>query len=369
MRRCPKTLREQIAPIRREQRLLFNKAIAGMEKIEAEAERVADLMRNATNVLDDLDREFEERCKLTKTDAAFLLIAAALQCLRQYIFTNDAFRLTSQEGDKLAKKFVPKNWRDILTGSVPYDAIRTADDFVESTGLSGTTHRYRTLGHDPLWGWLFGPVNIITDSLTKTNFATTYYVENMRICGYYPASTIGALKSCMVAVQTKKMLLPVSVLRQAIHFGSDYFTKHGLPVPIISSLNENFAKSLLTQYNIDMYSTTRGITLSVLLNTIISYIHSLFYDPDTDHSYEMYKVRTRRIITYSNIISSSSNIVAVAIQSMCGNTNSLKMLDIGGLIVTLYRLFTERRYVFQLKEEFLSRCFFDIAMNNDKKEE
>lgn len=365
MRRRPQTLRQQIEPVRCKSRLLFNDAVTSMKQIEAEADRVADLMRNAGTVLDELDREFEENCKLTRMDVTFLFLACALQCLRQYVFSNDAFRLSAQEGDKLVENFVPKDWRGILLDSVPYDAIRTTDAFAESTGLSGITHRHRTLGHDPLFGWIFGPINIISDSLTKTDFITTYSVQNMRICGHYPYGTPGAFKTCFAALRSEKMLLPIAVLRQALHFGSDYFTKQGLPIPIISSLDDSLAKSLLAQYHIDMYSVTRGVALSMLVNTVISYIHTLFYNPSVDGSRDMYEVRTRRLVTYANVIASSSNIVAVAVQSMCGNTCSLKNLDVGGLLVTFYRLFTDSRYINQLKMEFLSKKFFDLTMNAD----
>lgn len=365
MRRRPQTLRQQIEPTRCKSRLLFNDTVTSMRQIEAEADRVSNLMRNAGTVLDELDREFEASCKLTRTDVKFLFLAVALQCARQYIFGNDAFRLTDREGDALVKNFVPKDWRSILLDSVPYDAIRVTDAFAESTGLSGITHRYRTLGHDPFFGWIFGPINIISDSLTKTDFITTYSVQNMRIYGYYPAGTLGAFKTCFAALQSEKMLLPIAVLRQALHFGSDYFTKQGLPIPVISSLNDSLAKSLLAQYHIDMYSVTRGAILSMIINAIISYIHTLFYNSSIDGSREMYEVRTRRLVTYSNVIASSSNIIYTIVQNMCGNMYSLKNFDAGGILVTLYRICTDSRYIFQLKMEFLSKKFFDLTMNTN----
>lgn len=65
-----------------------------------------------------------------------------------------------------ANPLIPPTKAEILTGSVPYDAIKTGAH-VSGTGLSGTTHRYRTLGHDPILGWIFGTANILTNSLTK----------------------------------------------------------------------------------------------------------------------------------------------------------------------------------------------------------
>jgi len=360
-----KTLKSQIDPLSERHFQAVKKSLTDMSQIEEEAIRVASIMRNARGILDDLDRQFEEQTGLTETDMKFLFMAAGLQCLRQYIFSNDAFRLSSEKGDQLIEGYVPKAWQDILCSSVPYDAIRHVG-FDESTGLSGYTHRYRTLGHDPLFGWVFGPVNIITDSLTKSDIVTTYVVRDMCICGHYPLGTIGAFNDCIHSVQTEKKLLPIAVIRQAIHFGSDYFTKQGLPIPILPTLNNDLSGFLLTKCNIDMYSVTRGATISVLINAIISYIHAIFYDSKIDGSREMYDVRTRKVVTYANVIASASNIVYVAVQCYLGDKkNALKQLDIGGLLVTLYRLFTDYKYIYQLKTEFLSRKFVELVHKDD----
>lgn len=365
MRRRPQTLKQQIEPLNQRRQEAITHALSGMSHIEDEADRIASLMRNARSVLDDLDRQFEEQVGLTPSDIKFLFLATGIQCLRQYIFSNDAFRLSSTDGDRMMEAIVPKRWQDILLASVPYDATRLADGFEQSTGLGGSTHRYRTLGHDPLFGWVFGPVNIITDSLTKSNFEITYSVQNMCICGHYPAGTFGAFGDCIRLIQCEKMLLPISVMRQALHYGSDYFTKQGLPVPVLPSLNNEFAKTLVTQFNVDMYSITRGSLLSILINNIISYVHSMFYAQDRDGSSEAYAVRTRKLVTYSNIIASASNIIAVAVQDLLGNPGALKQLDVGGFLVTIYRIVTDSRYTYQLKMEFMSKRFLEIANNGE----
>lgn len=59
-----------------------------------------------------------------------------------------------------------------------YDAIQGCAD-VEA-GLGAVNHRVKTLGHDPIAGWIFGPVNILSDSLMRTDL-TFFKVENMTI--------------------------------------------------------------------------------------------------------------------------------------------------------------------------------------------
>ena len=175
------------------------KEINRFDVVSDECDRVSSIVKNVNIIISNIDREFEKATKLNKIDVSFMLLATAIQCTRQYIFTNDKFRLTDKEGDKLVKgsikKIVPKTAEEIICGSVPYDAIQKEEYFASlkiSTELSGITHRYRTLGHDPILGWIFGPINIISDTLTKSDIITTYYIRKMKISGFYPNGTIGA---------------------------------------------------------------------------------------------------------------------------------------------------------------------------------
>ena len=51
---------------------------------------------------------------------------------------------------------------------------------------------------------------------------------------------------------------------------------------------------------------------------------------------------------YSNVIASSSNIMATAVAKDVNN------LDIGGLLVTLYRVFNDTKFICKLEYEFLN---------------
>ena len=50
--------------------------------------------------------------------------------------------------------------------------IGTSDMLKGKIGLGnigGSTHRAYTMGHDPVWGWIFGNINIMTRSITLKN--------------------------------------------------------------------------------------------------------------------------------------------------------------------------------------------------------
>lgn len=307
-----------------------------------------------------MDKEFAHATKLDATDITFLFLATALQCIRQYVLSNEKFRLTAKQGDSLADSalsLAPPDWKDVLTQSVPYDAIKTGSH-VTDTGLAGTTHRYRTLGHDPVFGWVFGTANIMTNSLTKMDFET-YQVKSMQIIRHYPLGAWGMLDRAVSYSIDDPKLLAASVARQAIHFGSDYFTKQGLPVPLISTVNNSFAQTMLTKWHIDMYSITRGTALSVAINQLVACIHRLFYNEITDGNTDLYEVRTRKILSYSNTLASGSNIIYVAL------SGDLTKLDVGGLIVTLYRLLTDYKFIQQVKLEFMEKRWYDLITGDE----
>jgi len=317
-------------------------AIPGYVTLEdiCSAEDFEDAFRH----LDEIDKEFKKKTGLTKTDVAFIVIAIALQCTRQYVLQPflDKFRMTDKQNAKIVNKVIPKSWQDILCGSVPYDATTRLDPKSDSTGLSGNTHRYRTLGHDPLLGWLFGPVSILSDTLTKSDFVTSYEVIDMKIGS--PILTPVAFYRAYEQAKIRFSLLVASVVRQFIHFGSDYFTKQGLPIPIISSVNNDVSKFLI-QNNINMLNISEGMALSTLINVLVSTVHKLFNTNKI--SPELYEVRTRKILSISNTIASASNIAIAAI------TKNVKILDLGGLLITIRRLCSDARFIARVKQEFI----------------
>ena len=80
---------------------------------------------------------------------------------------------------------------------------------------------------------------------------------------------------------------------------------------------------------------------------IIGLIHGLFYDKEKDGDRKLYEVRTRKILSISNALASAGNI-AYAV-----GTEDWRKLDVGGILVTLYRLFTDVRFITKMKKDFV----------------
>ena len=299
---------------------------------------------NAYRDLENINKEFQQSTKLDGVDLSRVIVAAALQTLRWALMPaigvpiDKASRMISEEGDefvkRLKKEFAEKHkdwpaekkqqghrlrkqegktWKEIVLSGVPYDAIKGSKK-VLGTGLSGNTHRYRTLGHDPILGWVFGTSNILTDTLTLNNL-TSYRVEK-------GAMTNKALMIPQLFVETSdqiqsdKYKLPAAVFRQALHYKSDMYTKDGLPVPLLGVFSEALAGKLYSsQYDFLCFardSMIEGISavLSILTNMVISLLHGLYYGEGRDGNRDSFEIRTRKILLYSNTLASTGNVAA-----------------------------------------------------------
>lgn len=340
-----------------------NRTLDNMKTIADESKRVADVAHNARAILDNLEREFERQTKLDKVDIGFLFFATALQCLRQYWLSNEKFRFKDdQQATRTIKKYAPIS----LTGPVPYDAFKK-EGFEENTGISGYNHRYTTLGHDPLLGWIFGTTNILTETVTKNNFLLESYdtvlVGNeYKISGRTDIVTIFSESIDRVQADYKDLILAVA--KHAVHLSSDAFTTMGLPIPVINNLAPDLSSTLLKN-GIDIYSVGRSMAMASLINAIIAAIHGLFYDERKYSSRDLYEVKTRRILSYSNLIASTSNVIYVAVSAYLGDKKALTKLDVGGLIVTIYRLINDAEFIRKVKEEFIFGSFNKLIQGEE----
>lgn len=325
-----------------------NTVLSKIDAGEKETGRVLNVIENTPQILDELDEKFAEQIKFNEIDILIACLAVGLQVARQYFMTNEKFRITAKQGDQTMESLLsvaPPHWSEVLTQSVPYDAIKTGVH-ANNTGLAGSTHRVRALGHDPILGWVIGTANILTNSAT-TNTFETYQVKNMTIIRHYPHGCPHMLEKAVEYGLNDKKLLAVCIARQAIHFGSDYFTKQGLPVPLISTMSDSLALDMVSKWNLDMYSITRSAALAYFINYIISVIHQLFYKGETEMDQKIYEAKTRKIIRNSNLLASSVNLAVVA------GTEDISKLDLGGLGVAIYRLITDTKFINSVREEFI----------------
>ena len=359
---------------------------AKLEVVSGEAKRVAEVSRDVSIILGDLDKQFEQATKLTRTDIYFLMVASALQVTKSLVFPyiaekfhygesfdkserlahddksiEQAHKDANDEFKEKHKKHKKGRWIEILYQTPAYDITKGSKDL--GINMGGAYHRMYTLGHDPILGWVFGTMNILTDVITFNNFQS-YRVRRkpMRITQEY-VPIYRMFQESYDLVKADYLNLPAAIFAQAQHLKSDEYTKIGLPIPILSSINEEFASELYRS-NYDALCLARdlkviGVSFAVskIFDIIISLVHGLFREVDEDKN--LYEVRTRKILLYSNSIASASTIVNACI------TSNPKNLDIGSLLNTVTHLFTDIRFIQQIKQEFLEKEFYNIVMGEE----
>lgn len=350
---------------------------------------------------------------MSKTDVSILLLATALQLVRIYLLPKfqekylDENRLDHDdevikymEKEAIAeykkdhknwgsKKSVKgyRSWQEIaFTIKVPYDATKHSKK-VFDVSMHGGQHRFKTLGHDPILGWIFGVANIISDTITvcpeyklgekgiRLPFIESYKVDmGSDFCWKEEIPTWDIFSNSFESIREDKHRLFAALFSQGLHLASDKYTKLGLPIPFLSTIDSDKAYELYKDgydyldYLYDtqiLRRTLKSAAQSMTINMIIGALHKFFYNPKKDHDKELYNVRTRKIILYSNLIATTSDVIQTAIRVYKGDEDAIKNFDLGGFLVTIYRLITDTKYIMRIKEEFIFNEWDKIIATKD----
>ena len=346
----------------------------------------ANTIANIDEFVEKTDNIFEKATKLTKLDVTFLFFSTAMQCARQYLLSPFEARLNDKEAAKCTPghrdehsnrihRYYNPSLEEIVGNPVPFDAITGSKKY--NLGLSGPTHRIHTLGHDPILGWLFGTANIATSTITLDNLQSFHVkthdaLNRDEIAAHADTGKIFAYTADKLLHQgiDGKKLIAISIGKEAIHLRSDLKTKESLPFPIIATLDSSLA-ARLCDYGLDMQNIItvgKQAVLAALINELVSMVHLLTYDPAKEYSYKLFSVRTRKILSYSNLIATSSNILACSFATLSGSPAggefARKNIDIGGLLVTIHRIVNDKKFIAEIKQEFLAKEWYHHAIAN-----
>ena len=377
---------------------LFSRTLEGANEILEDKKRVISLYQNADKELIEIDKQFALKTGLDKVDISFLMLATALQICRWIAISliNKEYRnvvnvqrvphddinikkMEESRRNEYKKNYIEKHgdthkdrkskhrdWANIVFDSVPYDITEGSRAF--GVNMEGGYHRIHTLGHDPVLGWVFGVMNILSDTITldKTYGFMTYDVEMMKKPKRWikKSSIFASFYDAFSSIKEDKTRLPAAVFAQGLHLDSDVYTKLGLPIPVLEAFNPDLASKLYKE-EYDSLKLAEDIrpyainglqmAFSILINMLISVVHGLFYNSDLHGSKDMYEIKTRKILTISNTIATSSNLIWVGGSVASGNETAIEDLDIGGLLVTIYRLISDTRFIYKVKKEYLEK--------------
>lgn len=356
----------------------------------SEIDRVMYVSNNSEKILTDLRKEFKESATLDKKDMSFLFFAIGLQCCRWLLqpklnlnfekISRDDRHDSAKDGNRefqRSKEFVEENKSEVIKSrkypdklrifeiAVPYDAM-IGTEKIEIPGvtelgknISGVNHHAATMGHDPILGYIFGTMNILTRTITfKMPTLDTYQVHLHRGSNknQYVGSPIGFPETMRRTCETLNediTRLPAAIARQALHMQSDKYTKQGLPIPFISAekaqilLKQGWNSNEMERFSKLIAKNTATIGIQVLLSILINVVIEILYTLTYDGNDEICEAKCKKILMYSNVIASSSNIIYTAI------SRDINRLDIGGILVTIHRIVTDSKFIKQIEDEFV----------------
>lgn len=290
-----------------------------------------------------------------------------------------------------------RSWIEIITQPVPYDAMNALDRTsipniagLNKQNMNGSynniyakNHHVATLGHDPILGWLFGTANIMTDTISFADFQSFDVIQGhkLRALGEFvpssellfsdqaidyasPRSLFSMLNECVLSTEEDYKRIAAAVVRHSIHLASDKYCIEGLPIPILSTINPEKAQELIEQgwnsiefkklLSNDLKQIGISAGLAIIINLVIEAIYLLCLK--TNDNLDMRKVKIKKILSMSEALSSSSNVLYVAL------TKNVAKLDIGGIAVTMITLLHSQEFITQLKQEYIKKEFESLVM-------
>lgn len=408
-----------------------------MHEIAMESVRVADVAKNSSQILDEIDKSFEEMTGLDKKDIAFLFFATGLQLLRIVVLNEitkveKAGSINKNEKnlhslqEKILLRFNDRGSIDdapyyastrhiICKPGVPYDAQESLtkeslnklfnkydavvfdfdiDEYINDKKLNlfkGANHRFATLGHDPIIGLLVGTVNIMTNTITCVEsplkivgievpcivthhviYSTTVKKDNISdyshpvigIC----ASSIKTLEAAYNRMFDEPEAFVAAIIKQILHIGTDMFTPCGIQLPGANLVlsNKNVEKITMKIGWGDVVKVGMSAKLAGVINSLIGTLHLLTNKNIDGLEADLFEVKTRKIILYSNAIATGSNVLQVALNEIYGDKSQIKNLDIGGLFTLISRLSNDLDFITKVKMEYINGEFENLVMNGRK---
>ena len=369
---------------------IFDSAKASRERIDADGWAYLQRVSLLPEKVEEYDAEFERLTGINHKDWGFVVFASVLQCVR--VILSDLFktRLSDKQSaektpfhnndehtDRTQKRYYA-TIEEIDRNPVPFDTVLKSPLVKRNhpnLKLSGMNHRFKTAGHDPLMGLIFGTANIMTKTVTINVGAVkydTYHVQSQvsylsKLGNPVVRDVIsnGASTELMFAHIIKRLkqegkdgwrALGHALTKELVHLASDVRTEHSLPLPFVSSASPNLAR-VMQACGLDTFNATMfGIDMlfTKWINFAITLMHSMAFDDKKDGDRELYDVRTKRIVLLSNEIMMTCSTVMFAARICMGDLTAGQKFDFGGSAVALKQIWTVPEMIEKVKHEYIS---------------
>lgn len=363
-----------------------------VDKIGNQIEHRIEVCEQTPEILDKAEIEFNQLTSiLNKKDIPFFVFSILLQCGIQYIIKTfrdmtdkEIAKRTPFHNNERSNRFENKYYtskEEIFSNPVPFDAIQKEHNSkwykinnTENPGFNGFNHRVTALGHDPLLGLIFGTANIMTSTITRNDFTswhintmphlrtsrngTEYFAYLDTICER--ASTVEIFTHIIDRLEKEGkdgwIALGYALLKEIIHLLSDIPSRQSLPLPLISTFDPKLAEKL-SLYGLNTGTIIQGGIAKKVINWLIAFLHGLTRGENEDE--KLFMARTQKIIMYSDLFSTVSDIGYSMFIAYMGDKNAMRKFDLGGYIVTLFQISHSFNVISEIEREFYTKKIID----------
>lgn len=367
----------------------LNKEIVNLN---ARVDRRTEVCDKTETILDEATIEFNSLTSIiNKKDIPFFVFSLILQGAYKYAIK----QMREMSDKKLAEKTPFHNEEhsdrsdnkyyasrdEIVSNPVPFDAIQKEHDIKwykengqKLPGFNGFNHRATALGHDPILGLFFGTANIMTATITRNDFVSwhvdtrkhlrvkrngeEYFAELDTICER--ANTFLIFSSIWQRLENEGkegwITLGYALFKEIVHLLTDINSMQSLPIPFISTFSPKLAREL-SIYGINTGAIVQGAVATKVINWLVAFLHGLARGSNEEK--ELYEVRTRKIVMYSNTLSTVSDLAYSLFLAYMGDKNAMRKFDLGGYLVTLKTISENSNVISSIEREFFTHKITD----------
>jgi hypothetical protein len=244
--------------------------------------------------------------------------------------------------------------------NVPYDAQQFA-------GMSPKTHRFQSLGHDPILGFIFGVVDIMRGTVTGFSY------DRLNLHSFTTHSVSSDVSINLIE----------AILKQIGHLISDVATPMGLPAPFMTlmqglnvgsfgekgrSVGEIARWMYLNGYDFRHFLVS-GITPAVIEIVLRAFIMIRHYSEHGEIKFDLAShPKYRSMLLMAHGIATAANVGKVVLmKNPCAINYAEYMAFIRYLIPSLkYWLFDQQRLRLEHMEKFNEAGWDDLLENSDR---
>lgn len=357
----------------------------------------AEEIQRANEFSNQLDERFKQETGLTNKDITVLVVATAIRVVCYFLFSHimsDEEAIESNETNNATRQNTKYSF-DAMSGMDLATLVNSAKDISSAIPWSGEMgHPFGSgktklatikidsqiiedtipfdipdnslflhndiLGFDSFLGWIFGVMNIMTDTVT-TRKMESFSISRMAGTSGTPNITkkistpLHLIYPLIADMPKHKESFLAAVVREAqvlnIANGSTAELRRILQHTMKLEEKNQFVLDSIEKASDGLALPVKEIAVhlahTVFIDQLITAIHAIQYNPSTDGDIALYTIRTNKILAISSGMAALLDSIPTLV------FKDISKLDFAGIIATCLSVFRSTRFWIEVKTNYL----------------